>query len=367
MPTRRRFQLRAPKDTATYGEFKAGEVYKIPDDQTALIALFEGFVTDGDADDLDAVVNPDNVGALLGVTDINGFGFGRRNAIINGGMVLAQRGDAYTSGKAIDRWELSNTTSGARITDVPANKGFLNSLQFIRSSAGNTTAAQKVGAAMARTLMGQKVAVSLWARSADGVGALALNFRTANAANNFAATTLRAAQSLTGGAALATAWTRYTYVFPAAVTDIANGFIVEFERTGPAASETRITGVQVEPVSVTEYEHENLFLERILCQRYFRRIGRVSGSALNATVINLTHSFEAPMRVAPSVSIASGISSVSVRMGGSSSVTISSPTLSDVNADVDGVSLLLQTAAGLTANQEAQVLTAAWLDFDAEF
>tara|TARA_Y100000385_G_scaffold275287_1_gene319485 strand:+ start:373 stop:1488 length:1116 start_codon:yes stop_codon:yes gene_type:complete len=101
---------------------------------------------------------------------------GRRNIIINGAMMVAQRGTSTqfsnSNGFVCDRFECSNQTDGAitfsQSTDVPSGQGFINSTKINVDTADTSLAATQ------HTLFQQKV---------EGLNSSQLMWGTSNAEN----------------------------------------------------------------------------------------------------------------------------------------------------------------------------------------
>jgi len=110
---------------------------------------------------------------------------GRRNIVINGAMMVAQRGTSTqfsnSNGFVCDRFECSNQTDGAitfsQSTDVPSGQGFINSTKINVDTADTSLAAtqhalfqQKVEGLNSSQLMwgtsnAENISVSFWIKS----------------------------------------------------------------------------------------------------------------------------------------------------------------------------------------------------------
>ena len=110
---------------------------------------------------------------------------GRRNIIINGAMMVAQRSTSTqfsgANGFVCDRFECSNQTDGAitfsQSTDVPSGQGFINSTKMNVDTADSSLAAtqhalfqQKVEGLNSSQLMwgtsnAENISVSFWIKS----------------------------------------------------------------------------------------------------------------------------------------------------------------------------------------------------------
>ncbi len=254
---------------------------------------------------------------------VSGF-TGFKNRIINGGMVIAQRGtnfvsptDAYT----LDRWEVREDTDGAvtvtQETDAPV--GFINSLKV------TTTTADASLAATQRLQINQRI---------EGFNIADLAWGTASAAP--ITLSFRVKSSLTGtfGASLANNGTAWSYPFTYTInsantwedktvtipgapsgTWLTNNGLGLFVRFGLGVGSTysgtagawqnadyisttgavsvigtlnatwQITGVQLERGSnATSFEFRSIGQELSLCQRYYEVLTQNTG---NYAVIGL--------------------------------------------------------------------------------
>lgn len=251
--------------------------------------------------------------------DTNVFAMLRNtNRLINGDMRIDQR---YSGGSAVvtssspyivDRWTAG--MSGANGTAQRVASGLLGipfALQ-ITGASGTTTAwiGQKIEAANAAQLVGQRITLSFYLSSSNQTS-VAVNLKSANAADNFSSTTLVEAQSVTVSSTL----TRYIVTFnttmPAAV---ANGLYVEIVSAGNLSTGNMIlTGVQLESgLYAAPFEPRHFAAELALCQRYFEKSGVTAlggtWSANNGEAAGMSHAtgnfrmsipFRVVKRVAP--------------------------------------------------------------------
>lgn len=269
---------------------------------------------------------------------------GFRNRIINGAMMIAQRGTAAvtTDGSyAVDRFIFSKsgsqTFTGQSSTTVPS--GFTNSISVTIGTGSTPGASDRLtltqgieglnvadlgwGAAGA-----QSVTLSFWVRSSL-TGAFGVAFR--NSATNrayVASYTVSAANT----------WEYKTLTIPGDTSgtwakDNTAGIFLNFDLgCGSTFSTTSgswqagnflgltggvklnatsgatfyITGVQLEKGSVaTPFEFRQYGTELALCQRYFQRIDAVMGVMNNSTQFTGSISFPVQMRTSPSVGLTS--------------------------------------------------------------
>jgi hypothetical protein len=195
----------------------------------------------------------------------NGPLAGFRNAIINGGMEIAQRGTSGTSGYLIDRWLAVNTSAQSQSSDVP--DGFLNSLEFTSDVATTPLILQRIERINSYHLAGQTCTVSFWAKNVSGSSFLAVQIFRAGANDNFSSTTEE--HSVILSMSPSTSWVKYaaTFTLSSAAT---TGLQIIILRNDDSAASTRVTGVQLEagPVA-TPFERRPIGTELALCQRYF--------------------------------------------------------------------------------------------------
>lgn len=233
------------------------------------------------------------------------------NRLINGDMRIDQRYNgalaAVTSGSpyTVDRWTAGMV--GANGTAQRVASGLLGipyALQ-ITGTASTTTAwiGQKIEAANAAQLVGQRVTVSFYASSSNQTG-LVVNLKYANAADNFGAVTLIESQTV----AISSTLTRYTVttagMMPASA---ANGLYLEFVSSGNLGTgNIIITGVQLETgLYAGPFEPRPIALELAQCQRYLPAVNYNGGGdrflspATSATASVVTVPFPVAPRVAP--------------------------------------------------------------------
>lgn len=380
MPTRRRFQLRVPKDISGYGSFKAAEVYKISaTEEAALVAIFEGFVADGDADDLDAVIDPDNAGALAGVTSLNGGPLaGLRNRIINGRFDVWQRGASDFP----DRWAvassagtaptLSRQNHAAGQTDVP--DGGPHYMRWVATGTSSGTPAIGYRIEDVRTLAGQPAVLSFYARAE---AARTVSFRPVQ---SFGAGGSGGVFGTTYTFDLTTSWQRFEISVSApSVTGktIGDGSYLEWRLQGVSgATDQRIDLdlFQLEAGGVaTPFEQRPVALELALCQRYFERIKaeQLLTRFADAYALNSNRAraalFYSPKRTAPTITYSAAAHfAVSTRL----STDAVTDVLATDSIGIFSASSLLATASTLTAGDAGNLIanntTSAYIDISAE-
>ena len=307
----------------------------------------------------------------------NTFGF--KNRIINGAMVIAQRGTGTTTVTAngyysCDRWNtLQNAASKYSVgQSSTAPAGFTKSLLLTSLSAYTVGAAEQFvvrqgiegvntadlgwGAAGAQT-----VTVSFWVRSSltgsfgaslyNNTGDRSYPFSyTISAANTFEQKTITIPGDTAGtwvtdssGAGIyvsfslgsgstysgtANAWAAAYYVQPTGSTSLlaTNGATLY------------ITGVQLEKGSVpTSFDYRPYGTELVLCQRYYQATGNVSVSAYSTTGV-LGFIFPVVMRASPTVTFSyNGTANNTYRIDTGAQQTLTSPSIVNTNNAINNM------------------------------
>ena len=189
-----------------------------------------------------------------------------RNRIINGAMVINQRGttSGVTSGYFVDRWQLSGcSTSSVLTSSLPT--GFSNGIS-ISATSGNPIALQKIESKNCSDLSGQTVTVSFYAQNISNATTLYASLAYANSADDFGATTTISEQNL---GTLTGSWVKYTYTWSNLPSGAVNGLSLSILCGGSGTFTMGITGVQLEVGSqATPFEYRSYGTELQLCQRY---------------------------------------------------------------------------------------------------
>jgi hypothetical protein len=238
-------------------------------------------------------------------TPISGF----RNVIINGDFRINQRGlgssgTVYTSGYGFDRWyvEANNGTlthSAQAFTPGNAIAGY-EPISFARL----TTSGQTLSGAYAaliqkiedvRSLAGQTVTISFWAKAASGTPKVAIEMD-----QNFGSGGSTRVTTFGSQVTLSTLWTRYSITMQipsiSGKTIGSSSFIAldlftsagaDFNaRSGSLGIQNNtfdFWGVQVEVGTIaTPLEQRPIGLETTLCHRYFQRFIDPAGFGVNA-------------------------------------------------------------------------------------
>jgi hypothetical protein len=255
----------------------------------------------------------------------------RRNAIINGGMDIWQRGTsfapptaAYTANTA-DRWNFirAGFAGGATVSRQTSTLTGLRFAARVQRDSGNTSTASmnyslSLESADSVPLAGQQVVLSFYARaganySSSGSGLVAgLGSGTGTDQNYQSGFSGFATVAQTTNV-LTTSWQRFTLsgTVSASATQLGLSFFYTPTGTAGANDWYEVTGVQLESGSVaTPFVRAATTLQGELaaCQRYFYRMGTGYGLAGMAAVRSSTlanpyiiHPVE--MRVAPAFTV----------------------------------------------------------------
>ena len=239
-----------------------------------------------------------------------------RNAIINGGFDIWQRGTSATVGgySAADRWRYDNvggtyTISKQTFTPGSAPVAGYEAEGYYRlnltAASGYQAIAQRIEDV--RTFAGQAVTLSFWAKtgSANSV-AVYLDQNFGSGGSTEVSTTLAAAQALTTG------WVRYTFTVTVPSVSgktIGSSSYLQVRISVGTATTYDIWGVQLEAGSVaTPFARNGSSLQGELaaCQRYYVRFDNAFdlsviglGLAATGTVAYITMNLPVQMRVNP--------------------------------------------------------------------
>lgn len=194
---------------------------------------------------------------------------GFKNRIINGAMMISQRGTTFSStGYTLDRWNLTQATTPTvtQSTDAPA--GFKNSISV---SGGNYLfLCQRIESNNVTDLSGQTVTVSFWAKQTSGTLSpfvAALDYATAT--DNFTSTTNISTPNV---GTLTASWTYYTLTYTNLPAGVLNGLQLRFYIANGGTTTYLVTGVQLEVGTVaTSFDARDYGRELIMCQRYYEK------------------------------------------------------------------------------------------------
>ena len=211
----------------------------------------------------------------------NLIGAGRRNLIINGSCIVAQRPNRSPSGftgsfyAGPDRWAVNRSGTGSTGFSQIASTDFggIRAAQATFLSANGETfiVTQRIEVANIAHLAGQPVTLSFWVSGSNDVGSATLDasLSYAGAPDNFTSeTVIGSPQSIafTGTAQRVT----FTVTLPSGA---ANGVAVRIAGTHVGATGTftlTFGGVQLEAgKTATPFEHRSYVDELQSCQRYY--------------------------------------------------------------------------------------------------
>ena len=302
-----------------------------------------------------------------------------KNAIINGGMDIWQRGTSNTntistSNFGSDRWQCYSGVAGRTVTQQPSGlTGFRYCLRFQRDS-GNAVAtvnylAQNLETVNSIPLAGQTVTLSFWARAGANYSATSnllgvqLRSGTGTDENTVTGAYTGLVNVISQNATLTTLWQRFTFTATvgATATELAPIFYATPTGTAGVNDYFEITGIQLELSSTaTTFSRAGGSIggETVLCQRYLPAFSAdlqtFLASTINTTATLVAMKFPTTARVAPT---GITISSLSHFQTGNSSQSYGTPTaISFDAAGKDMGSVSVSTTAGsptLTAGQTA--------------
>ena len=246
-----------------------------------------------------------------------------KNAVINGGMDIWQRGTSSstaTSGaySTVDRFliNLSGTTTASQDTDVPTGVPVQYSLKFLTGASSSYGGwYHALESAMVRPLRGQTVTVSFYVKTAGSFsGNLNLYIDYSNSTDALASQTTNVTTLVFAGSSV-TSWTRKSVTFT--VPSDALGLRLYFFNSAVQASgvSSWTTGVQLEVGSTaTTFSRAGGTIagELAACQRYFLRLGKTVayqkyGNGYQQTTTS--SAFAIPfntMRATPTVTLSTG-------------------------------------------------------------
>jgi hypothetical protein len=281
---------------------------------------------------------------------------GFRNAIINGGFDIWQRGTATVSANGsypADRWLLQVDGSGAtravgQQTFTPGNAiaGYEPAyfLRYNQSVAGSGATFNILDQRIedVRTYAGQVVTVSFWAKAS---ATTTIDSSIQQVFGSGGSSEISGLSS--GNITLTTSWVRYSYTGTLASisgktigTNSFAAFRINFPRN--ATFVVDIWGVQIEKGSIaTPFEQRPIGTELALCQRYYYKSPYIVSPYIlfnSGNVMSGTYQFPVTMRVAPpSITYYDGANTVSrisiANAGGTAQNNITPPgTLNILNS-----------------------------------
>lgn len=275
-----------------------------------------------------------------------------KNAIINGGMDIWQRGTSFTpAGTTIsyvaDRWAVDPGSSPAWTVSQVASglAGFQHAMRCQRTNGSTSTAyiymAQSIETLNSLPFAGKTVTLSFYARAGANFSPASsqlpvLVYGGTGTDENVIAGYTGGAQLLNSTATLTTSWQRFTYTFAVGATYTELGFFPAYNLTpvGTAGADDYfdITGVQLELGSIaTPFSRAGGSIggELALCQRYFWQtssgtnnyIPFSQGVAVSATSCECMLYNPVPMRTSGPTITTSAVGNFALWNGANTTVT----------------------------------------------
>jgi hypothetical protein len=351
---------------------------------------------------------------ITGVASINGGQLGGRNYIINGAMLISQRGTSFAAvahGEyTLDRWTANDTGAGvftiSQDTDVP-NETYENSLKVDCTTADASIAAGDIyaiqqyieGLNSIPFAMGTSGAVtvtlSFWVKSTK-TGTFCVALKNADASRGYVSqytvsdTNTWERKTITIPLDQTGTWLRTNGKGLAVMFTLACGSTRQassadtWEAGNVSATSSQvnaldstannflITGVQLEEGSTaTDFEHRTFGDELALCQRYVRVYGGTGANeyiSIGAASGTTTANFVIPtisMRATPTLTVSAV---ANWQVGNASSIACTAISLT--NSSPHSINLDVTVASGLTSGHglymRAASTTAARLTLSAE-
>lgn len=209
-----------------------------------------------------------------------------KNAVINGGMDIWQRGTSFTTNYAYtaDRWVAgadAGTFTASRSTDVPST--FTYSLSMAGTNTTSAQIYQLIESQNSAHMAGQTVTLSVYAKSTVGSAGLAWLTQIPGATDNWSSASTD--QSGTFTASVSGSWTRYSATFTVGANATRGYKIIIYRNVSATSSTTLYTGIQLELGSVaTLFSRAGGTIQGELaaCQRYYVRLGAKDGGTTSA-------------------------------------------------------------------------------------
>jgi hypothetical protein len=263
-----------------------------------------------------------------------------KNAVINGGMDIWQRGTsvalaastAYTSGYNADRWDTGTSTNQAITISRQSTNDTTNlpNIQYCMRYQRNSGQTGVSGLSLANSFetansipfAGKSVTLSFYARaganysSASNLLGASLYTGTGTDQNRLAVVYTGDANPISSNSTLTTTWQRFSYSATVASTATELSVVFSYTPVGTAGANDyfEITGVQLELGSVaTTFSRAGGTLQGELaaCQRYYWQSASGSsnyfwgGQSLSGSYATVTCKLPVTMRVSPTVTLTS--------------------------------------------------------------
>ena len=307
-----------------------------------------------------------------------------KNAVINGGMDIWQRGTSFSVGNGwiytADRWQ---STEGAGTWTLSRESSVvpLGSQYSLKLTSGGTTSGQiatLIETANVTQFQGKTITISAQVAASTSIP-MAISLYYSTTADDNITNTSTAISATTGGTATPTSTTFVTLTGTYAIPSTAKTLQVRINSTGNMTSTQAfyVGQVQLEIGSVaTSFSRAGGTLsgELAACKYYFRRYGGNTlyesfgvGQAYAAGSVMMVFQFDTGMRTSPvgTYTAASNFRVLTSTYSGVTPTSIASNSLTKTTA-----SILLTGASGLTAGNasgvEANNSLSATIDFSAE-
>lgn len=249
-------------------------------------------------------------------------GFGFRNRIINGAMVIDQRNagasQTITGGASplafnCDRWQVRSQGSNATVRQIVTNNTYRMRFTGLASNSG-VAASQSIEALNCVDLAGGTATLSLVA-SSTSLTSLTLEAYYANTTNAFGTWTSPTVTSI-GTQSVSISSTEstisWTFSVPSAAT---TGIQIRITGGALLATQTLTIGnVQLEKGSTaTSFDFRSITTELQLCQRYYALTGPVTVSNQTGATVFCAGgaNFPVTMRATPTITSGTGTSAAS--------------------------------------------------------
>jgi hypothetical protein len=303
---------------------------------------------------------------------------GSRNAVINGGFDIWQRGNTFNPSGAwtyvADRWRAIGVGSGftravTRETFTPgvapvAGYEGAHFLKYNQSVAGTGNVVNHLETQIedVRTFAGQTITLSFWAKAASNI-----TLDNIKLMQDFGGVTAVVDTNFVTSLAIGTSWTRYTFTINApsiaGKSFNANSYIgIRFNLPLNSVFNFDLWGVQLEAGSVaTPFKRNgaNIADELVACQRYYVRFNSAAESAYayygtghgwSTTNSNVLLRLPVTMRTSPTSLEFATISNYRV-YDGPNSVTLTGLTLDGNTTTRDMAMLNTTVSSGLTTTR----------------
>jgi hypothetical protein len=294
-----------------------------------------------------------------------------KNAIINGGMDIWQRGTSFTIGAGAytaDRWKCS--TGGPTLTitrQTTSDTTNLPNIQYaarVQRNSGQTSTtafnfANSFESVNSIPFAGKVVTFSFYARKGANYSAtsnaLTVNLYSGTGTDQSWIDVAYTGQTTVAGgtATLTTTWQRFTFTGTVASTATELAIVYQASGTGTAGANDwyEVTGVQVEAGSVaTPFSRAGATIqgELAVCQRYFYNMNQdffLVGQAKSSTLARGLGFLPVTMRVQPTLTLGSW------RIYYATSDTDASTSAVTLTAAKDSIWIEQTTSSVLTAGQ----------------